>query len=213
MSDESKKEDGKKNIRDLIIAHAQILFSERGYDATTFKDLADIVQINPSLISYHFTSKENLYRAVLEQPVLHRADAISRVIQIASTAEEFKFRLKLWIEEMVIVHTEEPEICKMLHRDIDLENPIALEVFHQRFKPMVDAMNHFIADAQKKKFITSDVKNVLITSFIFGSFLHIFKNDLCMELSGLKNESLDQRKKKITNAFEKIFLNGLLEGE
>lgn len=57
-----------------ILAVARTLFAERGLAATSTRAIANHAGVNLALIHYHFGSKEQLYRRVVEQEVidLHR---------------------------------------------------------------------------------------------------------------------------------------------
>ena len=52
---------------DRILAAAEQLFAERGYDAASLGEIADRVGIRPQAIYNHFESKWQLYEAVLER--------------------------------------------------------------------------------------------------------------------------------------------------
>jgi AcrR family transcriptional regulator len=52
---------------DRILAAAEQLFAERGYEATSLGEIADQVGIRPQAIYNHFDSKWQLYEAVLER--------------------------------------------------------------------------------------------------------------------------------------------------
>ncbi len=64
--------------RDRILATAERLFAERGYHAVSLRDIGGEADAQIALISYHFGSKELLYRAVFERrltPVTERRRA------------------------------------------------------------------------------------------------------------------------------------------
>ena len=52
--------------RNKILEEATILFSEKGYDACSFRMIAEEAGINHAVISYHFGNKEKLWIAVVE---------------------------------------------------------------------------------------------------------------------------------------------------
>lgn len=52
--------------RDKILAAADTLFGELGFDATTTRDIAERSGINKALIHYHFGTKDELLEALLE---------------------------------------------------------------------------------------------------------------------------------------------------
>lgn len=53
------------STRDKIIIAAKELFTERGYNATKSRDIANLAGINLALLNYHFKSKENLYKIIV----------------------------------------------------------------------------------------------------------------------------------------------------
>lgn len=66
-----------KNTRQIILDQAEALFSKQGYGGTTLDHIASAVGIKrPSLI-YHFSDKEELYEAMLEQVFLRQREFFS----------------------------------------------------------------------------------------------------------------------------------------
>ena len=53
--------------RRVILEHALVLFSSRGYDATTMKMIAEAAGISPGLIYHYFDGKERLLEAIFEE--------------------------------------------------------------------------------------------------------------------------------------------------
>ncbi|MBS1550331.1 MAG: TetR/AcrR family transcriptional regulator [Bacteroidetes bacterium] len=49
-----------------IILHAEKLFADKGYDATSTREIAKAAEINISMIAYYFGSKEKLLEAIFE---------------------------------------------------------------------------------------------------------------------------------------------------
>lgn len=52
------------NTKENILQTALKLFATQGYDATSVRQIAKEANANLSAISYHFESKEGLYKAV-----------------------------------------------------------------------------------------------------------------------------------------------------
>lgn len=57
------------SVSDRMIDTAGQLFAEQSFDAVSTRDIARTAGVNLSAISYHFDSKEGLYRAVFEKIV------------------------------------------------------------------------------------------------------------------------------------------------
>jgi AcrR family transcriptional regulator len=53
-----------------LLDAGQRLFAERGYDASSVRDLTAAASANLGAVTYHFGSKEALYHAVLERALV-----------------------------------------------------------------------------------------------------------------------------------------------
>jgi TetR/AcrR family transcriptional regulator, transcriptional repressor for nem operon len=56
---------GDRTTRDHIVEAADQLFYQRGYEYTSFSDIADVVQISRGNFYYHFKSKDEILDAVI----------------------------------------------------------------------------------------------------------------------------------------------------
>lgn len=72
-----------------------------GYQKLTFKNIAERINVNPSLVSYHFKSKEVLLYELLIYILEHKTHYIEEVIKNYHTAPE---RLKAFIEVSLNYH-------------------------------------------------------------------------------------------------------------
>jgi AcrR family transcriptional regulator len=54
-------------MRDRILDGSEQLFSELGYSATSFRDIARLAQVNPALIGYYFGTKRALFNEVYKR--------------------------------------------------------------------------------------------------------------------------------------------------
>ncbi|MFK8138042.1 MAG: TetR/AcrR family transcriptional regulator [Bdellovibrionales bacterium] len=67
QASESNSSAGYGDGKEAILKSAIYLFTSKGYQKTTLKDLSAESGVNTALISYHFGGKEGLMRAVLEK--------------------------------------------------------------------------------------------------------------------------------------------------
>ncbi len=56
-----------KNTRELILQEALTLFAEKGYAALSMRDLASAVGIRVSSIYHHFSSKQEIFDALIQR--------------------------------------------------------------------------------------------------------------------------------------------------
>lgn len=66
---------GKTGLREKILDAAEELFSEQGYAGTSMRHVAQASDVTTALISYYFTTKENLFREVFMRKGCEVADA------------------------------------------------------------------------------------------------------------------------------------------
>ena len=64
------------NIRIAILDTAETLFARQGYAATSVREIADAVEVNPAMVHYYFGNKHNLLQQVLERTLEPLAAAI-----------------------------------------------------------------------------------------------------------------------------------------
>ena len=70
---------GDPDIRDGILDAAEDLFATQGFAATSIREIADRVKVNPAMVHYYFGSKKKLLRTVMERVLEPLAGALSNV--------------------------------------------------------------------------------------------------------------------------------------
>jgi AcrR family transcriptional regulator len=65
--------------KEKILAVAARLFSNRGYDATSMREVAEAARVTKPTIYYYFRSKEGLFEALLEHAVSSFAGTLARI--------------------------------------------------------------------------------------------------------------------------------------
>lgn len=70
---------GDPDVRDGILDAAEDLFATRGFAATSIREIADRVKVNPAMVHYYFGSKKKLLRAVMERVLEPLAGALANV--------------------------------------------------------------------------------------------------------------------------------------
>src|SRR5206468_10003126 len=82
----------KHDRRQEIIASAIELFAQKGFRGTTTRDLASHAEINEAIIFRHFNTKDELYRAILEEKTRQwQSTRIEELKQLALSGDDFQF--------------------------------------------------------------------------------------------------------------------------
>jgi AcrR family transcriptional regulator len=84
----------KPDIRDQILDSASSIFSRFGFKKTTMDEIARHMRKGKSSIYYYFTSKEEIYEAVIEKEAEQLRREVIRAISLASEPQE---KLKAYI--------------------------------------------------------------------------------------------------------------------
>ena len=78
-----------KDRRQDILRAAMELFAKKGFRGTTTRDLAAHADVNEAIIFRYFKTKEELYRAILEEKMQHgragKDEELSRLAEISCT--------------------------------------------------------------------------------------------------------------------------------
>ena len=67
-----------QTTRDHIIEAADHLFYQRGFDHTSFTDIADVVQISRGNFYYHFKTKDEILDAVISKRLADRQEMLAQ---------------------------------------------------------------------------------------------------------------------------------------
>lgn len=59
---------GSSDTREAILGAGRRAFAERGYDATTVREVAAAAEVDPRLVLHYFGSKERLFQAAVQFP-------------------------------------------------------------------------------------------------------------------------------------------------
>jgi len=161
--------------REALLNAAKKVFAELGFEGATVKDVADEARVNISLVSYYFDGKENLYRECLSTVGNHHVTSAQKVLKAPSSPEEFRLRLQLFAEAFIELNKSDTHVCKILQRDFESANPIALEIFKSTFLPMYETLVQFIASAKTNGILRKNVDPDVATPILFGSLVHLVR--------------------------------------
>ena len=97
----------KRSKREEIIQVASLLFSLKGYNATSLQDIAEEVGLHKTSLFHYFKNKEEILTEVMEISFKKYTEILDDAIKSRDVSSEEKFKLAL--EEQVAV------ICKYKH--------------------------------------------------------------------------------------------------
>jgi AcrR family transcriptional regulator len=158
-----------------IIETAEQLFSEKGYEATTVRDIAEVAGINIAMVSYYFGSKEKLLEAVFNHRMgnfkmrvesLLKNDSLSPIQKVDILIDEHI--------ERVAHHSGFYKI--MLSEQVINKNPVILKLLSELKMRNAELINKLITDGQKKGDFKKNVDVVMLLSTMVGTVIQALIN-------------------------------------
>jgi len=117
-----------RDTRGEILAVATELFSDQGFEATSLREIAERLGITKAALYYHFPSKDDILRALLE-PMRTTVTELVERLEAAHDAEEWAQALS-WVIGMIF---ENVALFRVLQR-----NRHAMEQLRDEFEEVQD---------------------------------------------------------------------------
>ena len=199
-----------RDSRELLLDAAKTVFARLGFDGATVKELADTAGVNVSLVSYYFGGKEGLYRACLEQFGKARLVAAERLLKTLVDPADFELRIRLFFEEFLECHVQEPEIATIMHRECASDMEGIRDLFKDVFFKFFERFATFVEEAQKAGMVRADSDTKICSSLLFGGMVQMLRMDWAnREIHGLCMQDPAFREKVVQNAV-RTFVHGIL---
>ncbi|MDB5819399.1 MAG: transcriptional regulator, TetR family [Rhizobacter sp.] len=95
-----------KDSKEILLGHAARLFREKGYTATSIRDIVKRARVEPSALYYHYASKEALLDAVLDRSILsvlgEVREAVDRLPEGTPPRERIKTAIATHIRSIIV---------------------------------------------------------------------------------------------------------------
>lgn len=199
------KDSSKESTKEALLRAAKKVFAEKGYDGATVKELADEAGVNISLVSYHFNGKENLFRACVQAYGEDRLAATERFLKSPASAEEFRVRLSLYLDDYFQTALREQDTMVIMHRECIGQNPLTQDIFEGVFMKSVENLMQFFREAKEGGFLQKNLDPHYTVMIVMGSIIHAIQMNAKHEelfKTGLKDQS--HREKIVQNLMQMV---------
>ncbi|WP_160287720.1 TetR/AcrR family transcriptional regulator [Pseudomonas knackmussii] len=130
------RQDGEATRRRILLAAGQ-LFAERGYADTTSKAICEQAQCNMAAVNYHFGSRENLYRALLQEMHKHLI-SYDQLEQLTRSEQDSRDKLALLIDALTLnVASGQRWQARLWARELLAPSAFLAELIDQEAMPKV----------------------------------------------------------------------------
>lgn len=136
----------KKNTREDLLNHAEVLFSENGFYGTSISDIAKQVNVSKQALLHHFSTKEKIYAAVLEQAAEHLGEFVEHA---KASGETPKDQLRQILFDMTNATGRRLRVIILLLREL-LDNRERAESAQKWYlRPFLDALTDIVRQGQQ----------------------------------------------------------------
>ncbi len=106
--------------RESIVEAATALFSEHGYRGASVREVCSRAGVSANAITYHFGSKERLYRDILDSFASLQLEHAKTVLSAdPRSQQEFVVRIEFFFEKLLDVYIENRETLLVMSREFD----------------------------------------------------------------------------------------------
>nr|WP_320050952.1 CerR family C-terminal domain-containing protein [uncultured Desulfuromonas sp.] len=201
----------KATARERIEQTALKLFADKGFKATTIRDICSKSGVSVALIHYHYKNKNGLYEALLDRVI---GDAFARYpledyLQPGMSAEQrLKQIIRLLLHRLIGADglSRDRSRVRLMARELTSPSPAFELLFQRHIQPMiltmVDVVREFVGPMEPSELIR-------IATSVAGQCLYPFIAHEVMNRSGF---SLGQDREQIERHAEHIYqfsLHGL----
>jgi len=150
-----------------IISTAERLFSTKGFDGTSVRDIADEAGVNIAMISYYFGSKEKLMEALFEQRTTNIKLKVESLLQDEKLTSLEK--IDILVDDYIIKAMDKQQFFKiMICEQVINKNPTIISLITDLKKKNVEEISKIIERGQKKGEFKKNVDVILLMNTLIG---------------------------------------------
>ncbi len=134
------------HTQDRILSAARELFTSRGYDSVSIRDIVGKAKVNLGAVTYHFGSKEALYHAALQS----MADPLAtRIAELAATPGAPLDRIEAIVRGALAYLGDHPGAPIVLLRELANDRPLPPPIA-KLLRRNIGTLSAVIAEGQRE---------------------------------------------------------------
>lgn len=151
-----------------ILAVAKVLFADKGYHGVSVDEIASRLGVSPAVLYRHFSSKEALYEAVLNEIACHREDYMPAVLQDTGDFGSFLRRMtRVYVSSVA----RDPDYLRMELLSVLEGGPAERQFFENRWKPFSDYIEFGLRELAREREGTMPVIDGKVASLLFQGMI------------------------------------------
>jgi TetR/AcrR family transcriptional regulator len=188
-----------------ILAAAEKLFAESGFDAVTMNAVAELAGVSKANIFHHFNSKDALYLAAMRRACRRPSPLMDNLESANGT---FRERLLHFAKSHLAHVLENEQTSRLILREVIENDPqrcqeLAEQVFGDNFARLVSIMR----SGQERGELRADVDAGMVATLLIGADIFFFlSREVSRHLPDVKHLSADPA------AYSNLLVNILMHG-
>jgi AcrR family transcriptional regulator len=183
----------KSEIRSKILLAAQEVFTRYGYGKSTMDDIAREMGKGKSSIYYYFTSKEDIFKAVIEKELLVMK---TRILDVVSQKDDPREKLKAYVIERMHWQKSLKNLYTLLRNEFAARRDFAEQTRQQTDREEIDIVTGILdKGVQSGIFLLEDT---FLTALAIVTALKGMEIPLLIAETG-SDKLLEQRLERLTD--------------
>jgi AcrR family transcriptional regulator len=195
--------------RRVILEAALQTFSLYGFEGASITRIARMHGVSPPLIHYYFATKDELWRAAMEQGI---GDMVRNLEEISAELVESDCiaRLKFFIRRYLGIVAERPAVFRVIVRESDMPSPRLTWLAHHYMTPLYQLIAGLIEQAQAAGRLKTVAPPYHMAQIITGACYHFLASrNRMLETYGIEVNTREIRELH-SNAVIDILFTGML---
>src|SRR5450755_2631636 len=158
-----------------LLDTAEMLFSQKGFDGTSVRDIAEAAGINTAMISYYFGSKEKLMEEIFERKSLNIKEKVDDLLKDDSLdpLEKMYSLVDMYIEGILQRKTfHRILLCEQIIN----QNPSIIQMVEKMKTRNSENVNELIRLGQKKGLFKKNIDIPMLTNTLVGTVSYMLIN-------------------------------------
>lgn len=191
------------STRDKILEAAIELFSEKGFSGTTTKEIAERAGVNEALIFRYFSTKKELYGAIIEKKIEENPGIEASIKLYRDTRDDWLIFKSIALKMFECVKKDQT-FLRLLYFSA-LEGHELSDMF---FDTYVEYVNMLLSEYIEERISEKAFKKV--NPFLAArAFIGMVANYIVVQELFGERRKRNPRKEEVVETFVEIFLNGI----
>lgn len=170
------------DIKNDILNAAIELFSKRGFEGVSIREIANLAKVHFASIRYHYGDKDALYKACISKHGESRLLSAQRFLSSEpKSLEDMRLRLGFAIDDVFRIHSEDPFLTKLLLLEVESTSHRSDNVLKKTMVAMTQVFVRFFKSCQEKNFIDKNLDPLFLTQSLMGILHHFMRTEQARE--------------------------------